>query len=159
MWGPYAWMFLYTLALGYPNTPSESDKAAFKNFIHALPNLLPCEMCRHNLATKLSGELGGARMDDAVMCSEKLVRYVYDLESAVAQTTGKAMKPFPQVVRSVMSNTYKQAPPPMSARASTEANEEAKKRQVTLLWILLPVAVLITFLATWLATKKILKRK
>lgn len=161
MWGPYAWMFLYTMALGYPNTPSDMDKQAFKDFIYALPNLLPCEMCRHNLSTKLRGELGGNRLDDAVMCSEKLVRYVYDLESAVAQTTGKAMKPFPDVVRSVMSNSYKQASPMGGgtiARASTDVNEDMKKRQMTLLWILLPVSVVATFLATWLTTKKIMRK-
>ena len=155
MWGPYAWMFLYTVAFGYPNQPTQEDKASFKSLIHSLPNLLPCEMCRHNLTTKLNGDIG-SQLDQAVMCSEKLVKFVYDLESAVAQKNGKPMKTFDEVVRGVMNNTYKQ--PPQVSRASNDTSDTTKNKQLTLLWILLPFAVVITFVVTWLTTKKVLKK-
>jgi hypothetical protein len=151
-------MFLYTVAFGYPNTPTEQDKESFKSLIHSLPDLLPCEMCRHNLSTKLDGDLG-ARLDDAVLCSEKLVRYVYDLEAAVAEKNGKPMKPFNEVVRGVMSNTYKQATTTHVSRASNESAGGGGTSQLTLLWILLPVAVVVTLVVTWLTTKKILGKK
>lgn len=154
MWGPYAWMFLYTIALGYPNNPTQEDKDGVKDLIHSLTRLLPCEMCRHNLTTKLNGPIG-ARLDEATGCSESLVRYVYDLESAVAQTNGRSMKPFQEVVGGVMSNTYKQ--PQHMVRASTETTSSSPPN-MTALWVLLPVSILLTFLVTWLVTKKKMKK-
>ena len=45
-WGPSAWHFLHTVALSYPNNPTESDKMMFKTFFETLGEMLPCESCR-----------------------------------------------------------------------------------------------------------------
>ena len=108
-------------------------------------------MCRHNLTTKLNGAIG-ANLDEATGCSETLIRFVYDLESAVAQTNGRSMRPFKDVVGGVMSNTYKQ---PHMVRATTTTTSSSPN--LTALWVLLPVSIILTFLVTWLVTKKKMK--
>jgi hypothetical protein len=45
-WGPHAWTLFHTIALQYPEQPSEEHKAALRNFVGALPWLLPCGGCQ-----------------------------------------------------------------------------------------------------------------
>jgi hypothetical protein len=48
IWGPHAWMFLHTITLNYPKTPTEQDKQNYKNFFNNLLYVLPCANCAHN---------------------------------------------------------------------------------------------------------------
>ena len=152
VWGKHAWMFLYMVALGYPNVPSADDKLAAKNMLRSLQQLLPCAACRTNFGAKMDGAMG-ARMDAAVQCSEALTTYIYDMEVAVAATTGKSMESRDTVVRSVMSNTY--------IRIGTAANAitVSATKDNTALWAILPVAVVATAVITWGVTSRILKNK
>jgi len=46
VWGPKGWFFLDSIALGYPENPSDDEKLAAKNMINSLQHLLPCYGCR-----------------------------------------------------------------------------------------------------------------
>jgi len=48
IWGEPAWMYLHSVALGYPISPSESDKQNYKSFFYHMGITLPCEKCRNN---------------------------------------------------------------------------------------------------------------
>ena len=159
MWGPYAWMFLYTAAMGYPNTPSQQDKDAVKNLFASLTHLLPCELCRHNLTEKLNGPFGGTRLEDAVACSETLTRFVYDLEAAVAAKNGKPIASYDDVKRGVMTNTYKQRAARANTLASPASLDTNDTKSMTALWVLLPIAVAISILVTWGVTRRLVRAK
>jgi FAD-linked sulfhydryl oxidase len=45
LWGKEAWRFIHYVALNYPDTPTETDKSKYLNFINALPDVLPCPIC------------------------------------------------------------------------------------------------------------------
>jgi len=149
-------MFLYTTAMGYPNNPTNEDKDAVKGLVNSMRNLLPCEKCRHNLTSKLNGPLGD-QLEEATQCSEKLVRFVYDLESSVAEMNGKTMQSFENVVRGVMTNTYKQ--PPTAAVRSSITSSQANNANMTALWVLLPLGIVVASLVTWLVTRRVLLKK
>lgn len=48
VWGPKAWFFLDTIALSYPQTPTDSDKYNYANFLDSIGTMLPCAGCRDN---------------------------------------------------------------------------------------------------------------
>ena len=46
VWGPPFWMTMHILALGYPKSPSYSEKRAAKQFYESLTHLIPCPVCK-----------------------------------------------------------------------------------------------------------------
>ena len=148
-------MFLYTVALGYPNTPTSGERAAAKNLLLSLQDLLPCDKCRINFRNKIGGELGGARLEDALQCSETLTRYIYDLETSVSATTGKAMPSFADTRARLMSNTYV-AP---AVAASVLGASDTPTNNGLVLGITLPLVAIALVALTWGVTRVALTRK
>ena len=149
VWGPHAWVFLYTIALGYPDSPTEHDQQSAKQMMLSLQDLLPCERCRTNFGDKLDGGMGGARLTEAVRCRDTFLDYVYDLEAAVAASNGKTVPPQTEVVGNVMTQRYvltTDESPPTSPR-------------LTLLWVLLPVSVVLGVLVTWAVTRSVVRSR
>ena len=48
IWGPSAWKFLHSVALVYPENPTDKDKQNYFNFYMNLQNILPCPRCKEN---------------------------------------------------------------------------------------------------------------
>jgi len=48
VWGPYAWFFLESIAMGYSTNPSYEEKKAAETFFKSLHLMIPCEKCRNN---------------------------------------------------------------------------------------------------------------
>ena len=48
IWGPYAWFFLESCIIGYPDKPSEYEKDKFKQLFYLLKDIIPCSKCRIN---------------------------------------------------------------------------------------------------------------
>lgn len=161
VWGKPAWMFLYTVAVGYPNLPTVQDRNAAKSLILSLQYLLPCDKCRVNFKAKMAGDLG-ARLDDAVACSESFTRYIYDLESAVASTTGGTMPSFEDTRRALMSNTFLRSPIASSASSipSASFSGTTQGNGTTLaLSIVLPIAVVVSITVTWAICRSFYTKK
>mgnify|MGYP001582690285 CR=1 FL=1 len=146
VWGPQAWGFLYSIALGYPNTPTPAEKEAMKSFMLAMKQILPCEKCRRNFTAKLDGAFG-QRLDAAVQCSEALVQYVYDLESAVAETNGKTICNIDDAIKGAVQK---------HARVDTATSDRGSN--LVALWVLLPVGVVLASVVTWMITRKAVKK-
>ena len=45
-WGKPFWLTIHYVALGYPDDPTPSERAAYKAFFHGIPGVLPCSKCR-----------------------------------------------------------------------------------------------------------------
>ena len=52
-WGKYVWISLHLIALGYPNTPSKTEKEVFYKFFSEFYKILPCEVCSEHMKTHL----------------------------------------------------------------------------------------------------------
>ncbi len=46
VWGPFFWHTIHIVALGYPKSPSYTEKKCAKDFYESLAFLLPCTVCR-----------------------------------------------------------------------------------------------------------------
>ena len=58
LWGPSAWVFLHSVALNYPSSPSEADKVSYYEFFKGLGGVLPCIKCRDHYISNFGD--GGA---------------------------------------------------------------------------------------------------
>ena len=167
VWGNPAWMFLYTIALGYPKSPTNEDKHAARQFVHSLQYLLPCEKCRVNFRQKINGAMGGARLENAVQNNETLARYVYDLEAAVAETTGKVMPSYETTREKIMTNQYLHRQP-ANANANANATAEAVPTDDTTssssspsvaVWVIGSILIVVACVMTWMITSLVLKKR
>lgn len=53
VWGPILWRAVHLVALGYPDDPSATDVANYKQFFGAFGSVLPCPKCAYNYARHL----------------------------------------------------------------------------------------------------------
>ena len=49
VWGKHMWASIHFIALGYPDDPSEEDKATYKLYFDNLYKILPCGSCSDHL--------------------------------------------------------------------------------------------------------------
>lgn len=47
-WGPPGWIFLFSIADGYPEIAGPQDKIKMMEFLASLGHLLPCAKCRRS---------------------------------------------------------------------------------------------------------------
>ena len=52
-WGPSIWYTIHIMAFSLQATPTDEENASFKNFIYALPDILPCKICGEHLRENL----------------------------------------------------------------------------------------------------------
>ena len=45
IWGPGAWLFIHSIAMGYPDNPSKDEQIAIQQFLNSLKYILPCKSC------------------------------------------------------------------------------------------------------------------
>jgi len=90
----------------------------------------------------MRGELG-ERLKDAVTCSDKLFRYVYDLEAAVAKTNNRDIPSFEEVEHRIKNNTY------LQSFAQQQQSGGGTPSRMVILWILLPIAIAVTAMITY----------
>lgn len=85
VWGRYLWTSIHTIALGYPDEPSEQDKKDFKEFFTSLWKVIPCQRCSDNYKRHLT-ELP---IDGFLGSNTDLFKWTVDLHNIVNKELGK----------------------------------------------------------------------
>jgi hypothetical protein len=93
IWGKYVWTTLHVIALGYPDTPSDKDKADFKDFYLNFWKVIPCQKCADNYRRHLS-EIPS--IDGALTDSVSLFRWTVDLHNIVNKELGQPVMTYQQ---------------------------------------------------------------
>jgi hypothetical protein len=86
IWGKYVWTSLHVIALGYPDQPSEKDKANYKQFYTTFWHVIPCQKCADNYHRHLQ-EL--PPIDEHLTDSNTLFKWTVDLHNIVNKELGK----------------------------------------------------------------------
>ena len=155
-WGNSSWLFLYSIALTYPNDPTPIERQAARDMLESLQYLLPCEKCRVNFSEKLNGWVGERIDGDALDCSENFMQLIHDLEASVAALNGKTIPSFNDTKRSLMAGKYlRQA----SAAAAASTSTSTTSGSNTALWITLPLAIAVAIVITWAITRAVLIKR
>ena len=151
-WGPSAWKFLYTVALGYPVDPTEEGKQAAANLLEGLHHLLPCSNCRENV----NKELQNSPIDNGLRNQKEFTHYVYMLEKSVSNRLGKPFPTFDERLREIYSAPdYRQPAARADIRQAgtpTKLTESCSSLSTTY-WVLILISVaIVVAVATWAAT-------
>lgn len=54
VWGPFFWNTFHIAALGYPESPSYTEKKAAKELFESMQFLIPCAICREHYKNHLA---------------------------------------------------------------------------------------------------------
>lgn len=81
VWGSPAWVFLHSIALCYPEHPTETDKHHYKMFFLSLGYVLPCLDCQEHLLKWLSRN--SKKFENAFTNRTSLSKFIIDMHNAV----------------------------------------------------------------------------
>jgi hypothetical protein len=85
VWGPYAWVTLHYIALGYPENPAAKDKQTYKTFYQNLCHTIPCDHCCKHYTQYFKEHSIDPYLDSA----EHLFQWTWELHNAVNRRLGK----------------------------------------------------------------------
>jgi hypothetical protein len=85
IWGKSGWIFLFSVAMGYPNDPDFQQTNNYKRFFTCLQYVLPCAVCRRNF----SDHLNYLPIEPYLSNRKQLVRWVLKVHNMVNQHLGK----------------------------------------------------------------------
>jgi hypothetical protein len=85
VWGPFFWHTIHIAALGYPQTPTYTDKKAAKEFYESLQVLIPCPVCRDHYISHMAKLPIGPSLDS----KKDLFRWTVQLHNEVNEMLKK----------------------------------------------------------------------
>jgi len=94
VFGPPFWFTLHNGASKYPDDPSKIVQAKMKNFIIAIPVMLPCLKCKDHATSYIESTL--EKLDDIVSSRNKLFNFFVDFHNYVNKKYGKNILTYQQ---------------------------------------------------------------
>ena len=91
IWGPSAWTFLHTIALQYPELPTDDDKKQYYIFFNSLKDVLPCPNCRIHYSEHLD------KFPIQLESRKELSEWLIDIHNEVNTMTGKRKHSYEEV--------------------------------------------------------------
>lgn len=92
VWGPIFWHTIHIVALGYPDSPSETERAAATAFYNSLREVIPCPICKEHYRTFLDAT------PPQVGSRQELIRWTFDLHNKVNAALGKRVLTFQEFI-------------------------------------------------------------
>tara|TARA_Y100000992_G_C21272305_1_gene497647 strand:+ start:2385 stop:2813 length:429 start_codon:yes stop_codon:yes gene_type:complete len=94
IWGPYLWETFHFVAFGYPESPNEEDKKAYKEFYESFVKVLPCDKCSIS-----SQELfKKSDIDSFLKSKQSLIKWTYNFHKKVNNKLEKESPSFEEFV-------------------------------------------------------------
>jgi hypothetical protein len=94
LWGPAFWFSLHNGAVHYPIKASRNHKERMKNFILAIPVMIPCVDCKSHAANFL--EMNKGKLDNICQGRDKLFNFFVDFHNVVNRRLGKKIMSYEQ---------------------------------------------------------------
>lgn len=85
-WGPSAWNWLHVIAHTAPETPTDAERDAYREFLYAFASYLPCAKCRAHFQSFLTRHL---QTTDAFATRASFVEFMNDAHNEVNARLGK----------------------------------------------------------------------
>tara|TARA_B100000212_G_C27382791_1_gene537854 strand:+ start:991 stop:1431 length:441 start_codon:yes stop_codon:yes gene_type:complete len=85
IWGPYFWETFHFVAFGYPESPNENDKNAYKEFYESFVKVLPCNKC------SISSQefFKESDIDSFLKSKQDLIKWTYNFHKKVNNKLNK----------------------------------------------------------------------
>jgi hypothetical protein len=85
VWGPPMWMFLHTLAFGYPDTPTATTKRKYYDLIQNLPLFIPNSEMGNRFSQMLDAHPVTPYLDNR----DSFMRWVHYIHNKINRLLGK----------------------------------------------------------------------
>ncbi len=96
VWGPHAWIFLHSVTMDYPDSPSSQDKKAMRDFFNSLQYVLPCHKCAKNFQKNMKKH----PLTDSVLSSrDNLINWLIDIHNMVNKDNGESIMSHKDAIR------------------------------------------------------------
>jgi len=86
IWGPELWKSIHSIAYGFPDNPTDEEKAEAKKFISSLPDMLPCKFCQKHFKEKLN------KLPPNVDSKIEFFNWTIDIHNLVNKQLGKPIR-------------------------------------------------------------------
>ena len=97
IWGPHAWIFLHTITLAYPESPSRVERVSMASFFNSLSSILPCRFCQKHYRSHLESY----PVEKSLGSKSELVKWLISLHNQVNLSLGKPTMTVPQAIRNL----------------------------------------------------------
>lgn len=94
-WGPGAWKFLHSVALKYPDNPSDNDKNNYLLFFDNLQHVLPCPKCKENYKDHLKKFPLKESLEDNI----SLFKWTVDIHNEVNSMNNKKIYSYDEALQ------------------------------------------------------------
>ena len=82
LWGPSAWIFIESVAYGYPIEPTQDHKNNYRQFYESIGDVLPCKYCRESYKQFIT--TGDTKITDDVFKNRNtLTEWIYNIHEKV----------------------------------------------------------------------------
>ena len=81
IWGKHLWASIHYIALGYPDSPSDSESKSYEAFFNNLYKVLPCKSCSNHLRETLAKQHPLTSKD--LVNKDALFKWTVDLHNVV----------------------------------------------------------------------------
>lgn len=103
VWGKCAWLFLHSVALDYPDNPTNDDKIKYKTFFESLQHILPCEKCKVHMKQNMQTN----KLTDKILSDKSsLIKWVIDIHNNVNKSLGKPVLSYEDALSDILKNYY-----------------------------------------------------
>lgn len=99
IWGSHAWLFLHTITLNYPDSPTKFDKEHYQNFFENLSHVIPCDVCRSHYKQNIR------KYPIQLDSKESLARWLHKIHNLVNVKNGKDVFSYDDFIKKY-SNLY-----------------------------------------------------
>ena len=83
VWGPHAWIFLHTISLQYPTSPTQIEKVKHREWLNNLKYVIPCQKCRNHYSNYIT------KNPPNLESKKEFVDWVWELHNDVNKRNGK----------------------------------------------------------------------
>jgi hypothetical protein len=79
VWGPKFWYTWHSVALGYPDNPTDLDKENYKNFYIYFSYVLPCEACSKDSYSRIKS----VDWNNVLTSRKNLIKWTYNYHNDI----------------------------------------------------------------------------
>lgn len=138
IWGPGAWLFLHSITLNYPNSPTQVEKKIYSDFFNLLGQVLPCSACREHYHKNNNNLPVQFNLDS----KEALVKWLVEIHNKVNLLNDKPTITYDEFIK-IYKDLYK------NKHESITYYKQKNILQKKIIYILLSVMIVILLGTYW----------